>query len=186
MSAFNYYPSILYNSHVSKNLLIKNIFIESSFNDYKKFYNYTVKEGERPDIIAYKEYGDSSLDWIIYLINNVIDPYSDWIMDEKQFRSYLEDKYNTSAEKLKSTVIASSIAYYYYAGLNSDSKETINSYNYNMSAQTYIKLNSPAGWVPKSIYDHELELNESKREINLLRPNYIEQFTQQFNELING
>jgi hypothetical protein len=186
MSSFNYYPSILYNSQVSKNLLIKNVFINSAFNDYKKFYSYIIKEGERPDIIAYQEYGDSSLDWVIYLINGVIDPYSDWIMDDKQLRSYLEDKYNTAAEKLTSTVIASSIAYYYYAGLNSDSEATINSYNYNMTAETYAKLNSPAGWIPKSIYDYESELNEAKREINLLRPIYIQQFKQQFDELING
>jgi hypothetical protein len=55
-----------------------------------------------------------------------------------------------------------------------------------MSAETYAKLNSPAGWVPKSIYDYESELNEAKREINLLRPIYIQQFKQQFDELING
>jgi hypothetical protein len=186
MSSFDYYPSITYNKQIGKNLLIKNVLIRDYLNEYKKFYNYVVKEGERPDIIAFREYGDSTLDWIIYTINGIVDPYEDWVLDNKNFISYLENKYNTSAEKLTSVVIPTSIAYYYYKGITSDTQETINSYNYTMSAQTYSKLGSPAGWVPKSVYDYESELNEKKRNIVLLRPIYIDQFKQQFQDLING
>lgn len=190
MSIFNYYPYLNYNSNKSTHLLIKVEVIKEYIKDFRKFFTYTIKEGERPDIIAYNQYDDSSLDWIIYLVNNIQDPYYDWIMDDKQFNLYLEKKYNTSVYKLQSTVIPSSVAYYYYAGLPSDDPDTIASYNYTMSKETYdFKLlsdpNLVAGWVPVSIFDYEKAINDSKREIVLLKPAYISEFKQQFKDIIN-
>lgn len=185
MSSFIYFPKIKYNNMSSINLLSKVSLIREYNNLYDRFYNYTVKEGERPDIIAYKEYGDSSLDWVIYIINEMIDPYSDWVMDDRTFIIYLEDKYGVNAQKLKSTLIDSSIHHYYYKGLTSDTQEIISSYNYTMNKETYDKLGSPNGWVAKSIFDYENELNESKRNIKLLRSNFINDFKTQFKDLIN-
>lgn len=191
MSIFNYYPYLNYNSNKSTHLLVKVEVIKEYLKDFRKFFTYTIKEGERADIIAYNQYGDSSLDWIIYLVNNVQDPYYDWIMDDKQFNLYLEKKYNTFVGQLQSTSIPTSIAYYYYEGLPSDDQETIDSYNYTMTPETYdIKLaadvNSVAGWSPVSIYDYEKAINDSKREITLLKPNYISEFKQQFKDVINS
>jgi hypothetical protein len=187
---FNYFPYIDYNNQVGTHILRKVAIIDTYLKDYNRFYNYVVKEGERPDIIAYNEYGDPKLDWVVLVVNKIIDPYKDWVMDDNQFKVYLEQKYNTAAERLASSVIQSSIKHYYYKGLNSDSKEEINSYNYTMTPETYdYKLaqdvNSVAGWVPKTIYDYEHEVNESKREIKLLRENFISEFKMQFRDLIS-
>lgn len=191
MSIFNYYPYLNYNANKSTHLLLKVEVVKEYLKDFRKFFTYTIKEGERPDIIAYKQYEDSSLDWIIYLINNVQDPYYDWIMDDKQFVLYLEKKYNTTADKLQSTVIPSSIAYYYYEGLPSDDADTIASYNYTMSKETYdhklsANVISVAGWSPVTIYEYERTINDSKREIVLLKPAYISEFKQQFKDVINS
>ena len=166
-------------------MLSKVSLINEYRNSYDKFYTYLVKDGERPDIIAYREYNDSSLDWVIYIINEVIDPFSDWVMDYPVFIEYLEDKYGVNAQKLKSVIIDSSIHHYYYKGRPSDTQELISSYNYTMSKESFTKLGSPAGWIPKSIFDYENELNEQKRNIKLLRGNYINEFKTQFKDLIN-
>jgi hypothetical protein len=186
MSSFNYFPKITYNNLKSINIMSKVGLIRDYNTRYEKFYSYLVKEGERPDIIAYREYGDSSLDWIIYLSNEIIDPYSGWVMNNDDFINYLEDKYNVRAEKLNTVLISSSISHYYYKGLPSDTQEIISSYNYTMTKETYDKLGNPSGWVPKSIFDYEDEMNESKRTIKLLRSNYINEFKTQFKDLING
>lgn len=186
MSSFNYFPKIKYNNLTSINLLSKVGLIRSYNTRYEKFYEYVVKEGERPDIIAYREYSDASLDWIIYLINEIVDPYSGWVMNNNDFISYLEDKYGVRAEKLNSVVISSSISHYYYKGIASDTQEIISSYNYTMTKETYDKLGSPSGWVPKSIFDYENEINESKRTIKMLRSAYITEFKTQFKDLINA
>jgi hypothetical protein len=186
MSSFKYFPKIKYNNLTSINLLSKVALISSYKRSYEKYYDYLIKEGERPDIIAYREYGDASLDWIIYLSNEILDPYKDWPMDYRNFINYLEDRYNVSADKLTSVVIPSSIAYYYYKGLPSDSQNKIDSYNYTMTQETYMMLNQPAGWIAKSIYDVENEKNEQKRNIKILRQPYVNEFKQQFKDLING
>ena len=189
MSIFNYYPYINYDNQKATHILCKAEVLNDSLKDKRKFYKYTIKVGERADTIAYKEYGDSSLDWIIYLINNIVDPYKDWPLDDANFIKYIESKYNTKAELLTSTNIASSIAYYYYEGLTSDTAEEIAAYNYNITADTYNAFTAveKSGWVAKSIWDYEDEINESKRNIFLLRPSYINEFKQKFKDLfING
>jgi len=188
MSSFNYFPKIKYNNMTTINLLSKVSLIREYNKTYEKFYTYVVRDGERPDIIAYREYSDSSLDWVIYLVNEMIDPYSSWVMDYPNFITYLEEKYGVRAEKLNTISSEFSISHYYYKGKAIDTQETISSYNYPMSKETYAKLDGvqKEGWYPKSIFDYENELNESKRTIKMLRPNYINEFKTQFKDLING
>jgi len=187
MSIFNYYPQISYNNITATNLLVDATILSKYLTDINKFYNYTIKEGERADMIAYDQYNDATLDWIIYLCNNIVDPYKDWILNDTDFIKYVESKYNKAAYKLTDTNDVTNIQYYYYKGLPSDSIETINSYNYTISYFTFTQLGSPGGWVPKSIWDYEVEINESKRDIKLLKSNYINNFKQQFKDLfING
>ena len=186
MSIFNYYPKINYNNTNAINILVEAEVIRNYLQDYTKFFKYIVRDGERPDIVAYNQYGDSKLDWVLFLINGIVDPYKDWVLDYKDFIKYLESKYNMSADKLTSISNPNTIAYYYYKGIASDSQEIINSYNYTMSPTSYTKLGSPAGWVAKSIFDYENEINEAKREIKILNPVYINDLKQQVKDLFNG
>jgi Base plate wedge protein 53 len=186
MSIFDYYPRLQYNSNQGINILVEPEIVTQYLNDYNKFYSYTIKGNERADAIAYQEYNDPTLDWVIYLTNKIVDPYKDWLMDDNSFKDYMETKYNTTASRLNSTLSSDTIAYYYYKGLNSDDQATINSYNYKMTPLTYSKLGNPPGWEPVSIWEYEYELNELKRDIKLLRPNYISDFKQQIKDLFNG
>jgi len=186
MSIFDYYPTITYNNSTSVNILAEAEVLRQYLTDLNRFFKYQIKEGERPDILAQRVYGDPTLDWVIFLANGIADPYKDWPLDYNQFVTYIEDKYNTAAEKLSSSTLATSIAYYYYKGLASDTQETINSYNYKMTPYTYTKLGSPAGWEAKTYWEYELELNEAKREINILRPAYVSDFVQQFKDLFSN
>lgn len=189
MSIFNYYPYINYNNQIATHILSKAEVLSDTLKDQRKFFKYTIKNGERADIIAYREYGDSTLDWIIYLCNNIIDPYKDWPLSEYDFKKYIEKKYNRNAELMTSTLFDYSIAYYYYQGLTSDSQETINAYNYTLTKESYDALlpEDQSGWVAKSIWDYENEINESKRDIVLLRAAYLDEFRSKFKDLfING
>ena len=187
MSIFNFYPYVKYNDQKGIFLLAKAEVIKRYISNFNNFYSYTIREGERADMIAYEQYNDSSLDWIIYLVNGIIDPYYDWPMDNDNFTSYLESKYNTAAYKLANVSLPGSITYYYYEGLPSDSADYIKGFNYNMTYESFMMQGQPAGWTPKSIYDYEHELNEAKRDIKLLRSSYINDFKLQFKDLfING
>ena len=58
------------------------------------FDNYDVVEGEKPEDVAFKWFGDPELHWVILMTNNVLDRYYDWPMNQAQFAEFLTDKYS--------------------------------------------------------------------------------------------
>ena len=58
------------------------------------FDTYDVRNGEKPEDIAYKWFGDAQLHWVILMTNNITDRYYQWPMNGVQFQAFLEDKYS--------------------------------------------------------------------------------------------
>jgi Base plate wedge protein 53 len=92
---FKHYPLTSFSNTVAINLLAKVSFRKDFDKRYYTFHPYTIKEGDRPDIIAYLYYGDPGYDWIVYYSNDIVDPYHDWYLDQETFKSYIEDKYGS-------------------------------------------------------------------------------------------
>lgn len=68
------------------------------------FYPVELLAGMRADVLADAYYQDAEQDWIIYLSNQIIDPYYNWYLDEADFQSYVSDKYGDAdvpKEKIK-------------------------------------------------------------------------------------
>ena len=92
---FRPFPKIQYD--IKKNklpLLLTNVTARYKIRDVLKskvaiYYDYIVKDGDRPDLIAYKYYDDETLDWLIYLVNDIIDPYYDWPLKQDAFEKYM-------------------------------------------------------------------------------------------------
>lgn len=133
------------------------------------YYNYTIRDGDRPDLIAFKYYGDETLDWLIFLCNNMMDPYYDWPLDYRKFTAYMKSLYG-SVDVAKSTVFE------YRKILNEQStlidgtvvpKRTVvidlNTYN---SLSTSVREEIDA-------YQYYEELNDAKREIKLLDERFV-------------
>ena len=133
------------------------------------YYNYTVRDGDRPDLIAFKYYGDETLDWLIFLCNNMMDPYYDWPLDYRKFTAYMKSLYG-SVDVAKSTVFE------YRKILNEQwtlidgtvvPKRTVvidlNTYN---SLSTSVREEIDA-------YQYYEELNDAKREIKLLDERFV-------------
>lgn len=92
---FDQFPEITYGKKVAKNITVRMKFRETVFERYNSFYPYKIKEGERPDMLAFNYYGESSAVWLIFLANNIIDPYHDWPLTERQLIRKAVDKYGT-------------------------------------------------------------------------------------------
>ena len=58
------------------------------------FDTYDVKEGESPESIAFKLYGDTEYQWIVLLFNNITDRYHQWPLTTPQFLQFVNDKYD--------------------------------------------------------------------------------------------
>ena len=97
---FTKFPYIIYDSvgngefKIVTNLL-RRVAIRSKIKVNTLFFDtYDVKEGETPEMIAHKLYGDSELHWIVLLVNNVTERYHQWPKNNNQFLAYINDKYS--------------------------------------------------------------------------------------------
>ena len=103
--AFYFRPFPLIRYDIKKNklpLLLTNVTARYKIRDILKnrvaiYYDYIVKDGDRPDNIAFKYYEDETLDWLIYLVNDIIDPYYDWPLDQDAFNRYIRTLYGSVA-----------------------------------------------------------------------------------------
>ena len=129
---------------------------------------YSVKEGETPEMIAHKLYGDPELHWIILLINEVTDRYHQWPMSLPQFQEYLVDKYDNP----------DGIHHYETSQDSGDTKVKIEVFN-EVDDDAY------TGLTPITNREYEENLQDSKRQIRLLDPSFVDQFVDEYKALID-
>lgn len=90
---FENFPTIEYKGRRVRDLTRRNLFLKNVSNNPLLFLPYTIKEGEKAEDIAYYYYGSTEYTWLVYLANNIIDPYHDWPLDEQDFDKYIAQKY---------------------------------------------------------------------------------------------
>lgn len=95
---FDRFPVIDYDGVIAKNILSRVDFTDQSKKDIYSTFQFTLEEGfERPDLLSYNYYGSSQFDWMIYLTNNIVDPYYDYYKSTEDFKNYIERKYGSTA-----------------------------------------------------------------------------------------
>jgi len=57
------------------------------------FYPMNIVQGVRPDQLAYANYEDPYTSWIMYITNDVLDPYFEWYLTDYQMTQFIKDKY---------------------------------------------------------------------------------------------
>ena len=135
------------------------------------FDNYDVTDGERPEDIAFKLYGDAELHWVVLMTNNVTDRYYQWPLSAPQFAEHLTDKYGAGNED----------AVHHYEKTQ-DSGPTSSRDNSHL-----VECNSDDG-DPSIISnrDYEYRKQDEYRQIRLLDPQFLDTFVEEFENLIRG
>ena len=155
---------------VAVNLMIRSKLKDTVEDDVTVYYPYVVPEGMRPDVLAYKYYGDTIYTWTIFLVNNIVDPYWEWPLSYKDFREYMTDKYG-SIEKAQSQI------HHYEKIARARVEQTkladaVPEYRLEIDYQTYTETDVTEREIIYS-YGYEQDLNEAKREIQLIDANFI-------------
>jgi len=132
------------------------------------FDTYEVKEGETPEMIAHKLYGDSNLHWIILMINEVTDRYHQWPMTVPQFLDFINDKYDNP----------DGIHHYETTQTSGDTKVKIEVFN-EVDDDAY------TGLTPITNREYEEDRQDKLRSIRLIDPKFIGQFVAEFQTLMN-
>ena len=96
------------NTDISNYINVKNLFKRGRlrpdiFGNLNFFTKYKIIGNERPDNIAFKEYGDSNLDWVILIANNILNLQDEWPLPQNSLDEILLEKYG-SYDKLYSDV----------------------------------------------------------------------------------
>ena len=94
------YVSRLPDANISDYINVKNLFKrvtlkQDIYQDLSFFTKYEIKGDDRPDNVAFKEYGRSNLDWVVLTSNNILNIQSEWPMPQFEFDKYLLEKYET-------------------------------------------------------------------------------------------
>jgi hypothetical protein len=164
---FNVFPKVSYD--VKKNNQVQNvtnIMLRYKFSAALKaqplsYYNYTVREGQRPDNVAYVLYKLPSLSWTLLLINSIHDPDYEWPLSQRDFEAFLKAKYG-------SIPVAQSTVHEYRKVINEQSvlfdNTIIPKKTLVVDETTYNTLSTGAREI---IYksDYEDELNNARRNI---------------------
>lgn len=94
---FQKYPNIYYNGVLCKDLT-RRVTVDANQDiqgTADVFYPYTIKQHLRPDLVAEYYYKDAEQDWLIFLANQIIDPYYQWYLTDVQHASLIKDKYGS-------------------------------------------------------------------------------------------
>jgi hypothetical protein len=97
---FKHIPNINYDfKSDGKYYEAKDLFRKVSVWDYLQegiagYSYYRITEGERPDVVAAKLYGDSTLYWTFWLVNENLQDHSDWPKSQRLFEKFLDRKYS--------------------------------------------------------------------------------------------
>ena len=200
MKYFETLPKIIYNNPITNtpiiltNLLVRSSIINSILNNPLLFYQYDIQEGDTPEIVAHKYYGDQYRYWMVLFCNQKLDPQWDWPLNSNEFNAYLLNKYPSI--NIYNTV------YQYQKVISQFDVNTLTTTEnvaeidqmtyYSMPESQVETYTLPTGPVTitttrnvLSIYDYEFNLNESKRSIKLLNQKYAGELEKELQKLMS-
>lgn len=189
---FSYLPEVYVRTtsyrqnNVDPYSLAKNIFrrikIREDLSDIiMGFSQYTIKNNQRPDQVAYDFYGDMQYDWVVLLCNNILNVYDEWPMTEDELERYIDSEYESPdsvhhwvTQKIRDTK---------GRVLIKPGMEVPENWAYTRPDGTVVGKADTVR--PISVYDYESERNNYKRNIYLLRKQYLGGFVEEFKNLVD-
>lgn len=206
-----YQSNLLHKTSSQEYIAIKNIFRRVKIQDWiqdnvRFFTKYTIRDGERPDTMAERLYGSPDRDWIVILTAGITNIKNDWPLSNYDLYRYVEAKYGNDLNAIHHyetiEVRDNNGKLILPAGQRVDQNFTIPTpYDSGIPGVTpnfyvavrpkssnidYRAVNSDINPVTGiSNYEYETQLNESKREIEVMKPSYLQQFLNDMRELMS-
>tara|TARA_B100000424_G_scaffold6989_1_gene5241 strand:+ start:1805 stop:2464 length:660 start_codon:yes stop_codon:yes gene_type:complete len=185
------YPSLLPSRNkIEDRIAVKNIFKRSKLRTdvdqaITGFDYYYVQDQQRPDVLAQELYGDSELDWVILTSNNITNIRDQWPLNNNDLHAYMLEKYGSEQNILgihhyeTRQILDEYNRVVMPAGLEVDEDF---SFKYRNFTNTIITVNPV---VAVTNYDYENKLNEDKRQIRVLKPQYLGAFISEHRQIMN-
>ena len=175
---FSQFPVIFYDSvgdGESKIVthLLKRVALHGKTRSVTALYDtYDVRNGETPEMISHKYYGDPEYHWVILLVNNITDRYHQWPMNTRQHLAHLAERYDN----------VNAIHHYEINQVSGDITKKIDIGPTNID----IDGNTIADATIVTNREYEMIKQDIIRKIQLLDPQYLEQFVEEFEALVSN
>ena len=165
MAYFKYFPTINYDVRGVKNDsniqyvtdILKRVRKRLDIVNRAYFEQYFVKDGDTPESLSQQVYGDSTLHWIILYGNYMTNPYYDWPLTYIDLKKFVIKKYGEA--NINDT--------HHY--------EDADGYEVDSDAPTATAITN---------FLYEEALNDVKRTINIIKPEYTQQIISEFKKII--
>lgn len=160
---FKSMPNIIY-KYQDKTIITKDIFkrvgFSSSIASKVNLVSYYIGDGETPDMLADRFYGSSQYHWLILTCNDIVNVYEEWPVPSSKIFELVESKYG--------------------AGNATDA------HHYCLTSDTNIVVDyAPGGNIQEvSNIAYEQEVNDSKRQIFILKTEYLKDFVNAYKKLM--
>tara|TARA_Y100001938_G_scaffold131104_1_gene187805 strand:- start:175 stop:717 length:543 start_codon:yes stop_codon:yes gene_type:complete len=178
MSYFSRFPNMVYDMNNDGNYkllpdILRRVKSRTAVKSGRLLFDqYDVKNGENPEDVAFKYYGDAQLHWVVLMVNEVTDRFYQWPMSQQQFDKFLTDKYGAGNEDS---------AHHYE--LVKDSGKTTSSGPNDYSHRVEVNSDETDA-IEISNRDYEERLQDKFRTIRLLDRRYLDEFIEEFDNLI--
>ena len=176
------YVSRMPDAHISDYITVKNLFKRGALEqdilqDLSLHTKYKIQGDDRPDNVAFEYYESSELDWLVLTCNNIVNIQTEWPMLQNDFDRFLLDKYETY-ENLNSThhyetkEIKNSLDVIIVPEkLQCESDYSITYFDSN--TQREVTVLSADCTTEVTNYTYEERIEDAKRNIYLLKPQYL-------------
>tara|TARA_B100000287_G_scaffold233937_1_gene220279 strand:+ start:404 stop:1060 length:657 start_codon:yes stop_codon:yes gene_type:complete len=194
MGYFRELPNLLYQSFLpSKNSSLdyveaKNLFRRTKLRDdlqniFTLFDKYEIPDGYRPENVAEDLYGSDELDWVVLMSSNIINVRNDWPLANKDLYDYALNKYGDELNETRfyetKEITDSKGRLILPEGQVVDSDFVLTYYDNGNKTVSGIDVRTGV-----SNYMHEVRLNAKKSSIYLLKPDYLQQFLNDFRDIM--
>ena len=197
-------PSLLPRSNkVEDRVIVKNLFKRSKLRTdvdqaITAFNYYYIEDQQRPDVLAQELYGDSELDWVVLTSNNITNVRSQWPLNHDDLHSYMLEKYGSETnilgihhsetikiiDKYNRVVLPGGSKVdadftFTFVGTVTSSTGSLIRVNFGGSNSNTI---TPVASITN--YDYEVKVNEGKRKIRILKPEYVGAFISEHRQIM--
>ena len=166
MAYFKYFDTIDYDVRGIKNKptidnitnILKRVRMKVDFVKYQSFFAmHTIIDGETPEYLAHEYYGDAELHWVVLYAQQMTNPYYDWPLRYYDLKKFVAKKYGTA---------------------------NINALHHYEDADKFQVDSDAAGALAGTNFIYEETLNDAKRNINLVRPEFVPEIVTELKLLL--
>ena len=163
MAYFKYFPTITYDVRGKKNQFqidfITNILVrirkKLNVTNLAFFDEYFLQDGDTPESLAHQVYNDSQLHWVILYTNYMTNPYYDWPLTYFDLKKFVDKKYSN-----------------------------INAVHHYEDVDGYEVDSTASGATAVTNFIYEETLNDTKRNIKVIKIEYVAQIIDELKLLI--